>query len=254
MLTKIKKLNNRIKKHNLRLIKSWIQIIYYTKIIKKFSVDEFFLYDLTNKTLKEKRKYNSIQKNKKLKYKYNSKSSINKIDNKGNFFQYYGDFIKRKQYVFSNNNDDFINTFDNQRKLFVKPTNECKGRGAHIIDLKTFNIEAEKQNYRNHIFEEIIIQNKAVEQINPSSVNTVRLVTIVDQNKEVHILRGVLRVGRDGNIVDNSGAGGLFSHINIDDGAIDTNFFDNNGKTFEKHPDTKFKIKGFKIPNFDLIY
>ncbi len=65
--------------------------------------------------------------------------------------------------------------------------------------------------------QEVIQQSREIEKLNPSSVNTVRLLTCI-KNTEVEICKAVLKVGAKGEIVDNFWAGGILLHIDVEKG------------------------------------
>ena len=90
--------------------------------------------------------------------------------------------------------------------------------------------------------------------LNAESVNTIRIVTI-RENNEIKILSSVLRVGTSkSKNVDNWAAGGLC--IEIDKNGVLTQYGyakPKYGDKFEVHPDSKVKFKGFTIPYYDEV-
>lgn len=64
--------------------------------------------------------------------------------------------------------------------------------------------------------QQIIIQHPDMASFNPSSVNTVRIVTYRRPNKERKVLYAILRFGSEGAIKDNVCAGGGFCALNMD--------------------------------------
>ena len=86
-------------------------------------------------------------------------------------------------------------------------------------------------------------------QFNPTSVNSIRLAT-VKYDDTVDVIAGFFRTGRQGSIVDNAGAGGVFGTIDIETGIIDA-VGDEYGNNYINHPDTDIKILGFSIPNWE---
>ena len=72
----------------------------------------------------------------------------------------------------------------------------------------------------NFIAQEIIKQHPALSALNPTSLNTIRIISFLFEN-EVHILSSILRVGGDGSRVDNVGAGGYACAV-MEDGRLGT--------------------------------
>ena len=86
--------------------------------------------------------------------------------------------------------------------------------------------------------------------LNPTSVNTVRIVTLKKDDGSIVILFIGLRIGNSNKSVDNFNNGGLFTVVS-DDGIVRKPAVDKVGNVYTKHPATQKEIIGFKIPNFN---
>ena len=102
------------------------------------------------------------------------------------------------------------------------------------------------------IIEEKIIQVPETAQWNQSSVNTVRLPAIL-QNDKFSVLGPFLRTGRAGAIADNAGAGGIFACIDPQTGVVTTDGIDENGVYYEKHPNSGICYKGWQVPQWESL-
>ncbi|WP_373941862.1 hypothetical protein L0991_12335 [Vibrio chagasii] len=69
------------------------------------------------------------------------------------------------------------------------------------------------------IAQELIIQAKDISALNHSSVNTIRLLTVINHGK-VEICKAVMKVGASGEIVDNFWTGGVLINIDIETGCF----------------------------------
>lgn len=103
-----------------------------------------------------------------------------------------------------------------------------------------------------------IRQTGIASNIFPNSLNTIRLLTMIDPvSKNPFIASAVFRCGTSKtNGVDNWSSGGLSSNIDIESGIMSKAVaFPNKGKLewMQNHPDTGFKIEGFKIHNWKTI-
>ena len=98
------------------------------------------------------------------------------------------------------------------------------------------------------LIEEVADQNHVLNEIYPLSVNTLRVVTL---NKKV--VTAYLRIGNDGNVVDNFNHGGMVTAVNIDNGMIEFPAIDKATKIYEIHPYTNKKIVGTQIPMWDDV-
>lgn len=102
-----------------------------------------------------------------------------------------------------------------------------------------------------YLNEEPINQHHVMNKLNPSCVNTIRLVTIMNKKKEVTILASFVRIGNGVNVVDNFNSGGMTARVSLETGKIIEAAINKEGKIFEKHPTTNEKIEGFQIPFFE---
>ena len=76
-----------------------------------------------------------------------------------------------------------------------------------------------------------------------------RVLTIKYKNR-TEIIHPILRVGRGNAIVDNGGAGGICCAINVATGEVKS-AADESGNYYTIHPDTKHKLVGLQIPQWE---
>ena len=106
------------------------------------------------------------------------------------------------------------------------------------------------------IFQELLPQHEALEKINSSSINTLRVVTYKNEKNEVEILSGFIRVGRKGAIIDNAHIGGIVVPLDKETGkmrAAGIQLIDNGGGIFYEHPDTGIIFEDVQIPHYDQV-
>lgn len=96
------------------------------------------------------------------------------------------------------------------------------------------------------LVEPFIVQHTELEKLYPASVNTLRVLTFVDENLEVQVLNTALKVG-NGEARDNFSRGGLFS-VPDEKGTIIRPFVNKLGNIYETHPITSELLMGFQIP------
>ena len=105
---------------------------------------------------------------------------------------------------------------------------------------------------KDFLAQEIIEQHDAMSVIHPESVNTVRAISLM-LDDEVIILSSVLRVGINGNKVDNQSSGGISAGI-WDNGDVKSVAYSMVGEVFDKHPDTGIQFSSINIPYFNQIH
>ena len=99
------------------------------------------------------------------------------------------------------------------------------------------------------VLEEVVIQHPEMARLCPTSVNTVRIATLLGDKQE-GIVYAFLRIG-NGRVMDNVDCGGMAARVDLDSGKLLTVGADKQGNTYEKHPMTGTAIIGFTIPFFE---
>lgn len=93
-----------------------------------------------------------------------------------------------------------------------------------------------------------IKQHEALAKINPSSVNTIRLITLLKSDETV-LLSAILRMGVGESKVDNSSSGGMTIGISKD-GKLKKTACVEKRRFIEEHPTSHVVFDGYEIPSF----
>ena len=149
-----------------------------------------------------------------------------------------------------------FNEFKND--IIIKPTIDSgSGRAVH------FMTEEERANIKkalagmgtDFIAQEAIKQHSVFSSINPSSVNTLRVMTYILNDKYYHIPIA-LRMGTGNTRVDNIHAGGLVVGV-LDNGKVLQNAYQlgygDNKKCFNRHPATGVEFRNIVLPAIDKV-
>ena len=99
------------------------------------------------------------------------------------------------------------------------------------------------------ILEEIVIQHPEMAKMCPTSVNTIRIATLIGE-KQQGIVYAFLRIG-NGKVMDNVDCGGMAARVDLESGKLLTVGADKQGNTFDTHPMTGTPIIGFTVPYFE---
>lgn len=104
----------------------------------------------------------------------------------------------------------------------------------------------------NFIVQAAIQQCDKMAKLNPTSLNTVRVMTYWSQKDGIVPLFEVARMGRSGAVIDNASSGGLYCGVNEDGTLKDTAY---TLYPYSKHTqsDSGLVFKEFQIPMFDEI-
>lgn len=114
-----------------------------------------------------------------------------------------------------------VSKFEN---FVIKPSiHSGGGRKVGFHRIKEINVES-WSNYisnlfssydKNFIIQEILKQNETMKKLNPTSINTIRVLSFLE-NDSVKILSSYVRMGAKGSFADNISTGGLCCGINPD--------------------------------------
>lgn len=197
--------------------------------------------------------------------KYNvNREFARMLDNKEQTDIYFNDFIRRPWCVNTKvSEEDFINKFAGSSRIIYKPIEGIGGFGIESFSIDENNISeiyGRLKDMPEGIVEEYVVQHPDMSALSPSSVNTIRVVTVVSKRKPVtpdgrymDISYACVRMGGGKGIVDNLHSGGLAAVIDINTGVLITDGADYEGNPAAVHPQTGVTIKGYKIPLFDQV-
>jgi len=105
------------------------------------------------------------------------------------------------------------------------------------------------------LMEEFVCQHELINILNPSCLNTIRVVTVLDREDQVNIIGAVLRLGVS-NDIDNFHSGGIAVRINLETGYLEGKGFrlaPSEQEYYEAHPVTQIKFDGYKLPHWGLL-
>lgn len=170
-----------------------------------------------------------------------------------------GNYFDRKNNQITIQDADQL-LIDLKEDLIIKPSDTDNGKGVALIKYKEgylylnnklINVRDLEMEYGfNFIIQKIIKQHPIMAKPHPSSVNTLRMVTLRWNNKIEYLLT-FARFGMDGEIRDNAGMGGLCVGVK-DSGEFFDFAIDEHCNVYKKHPTTNYSFNNLsQIPNFD---
>ncbi len=137
---------------------------------------------------------------------------------------------------------------ENDKKMVVKPTIETGG-GKNVIlftcsngitSYEGFTIKKLLEKYqKDYIVQEVVEQHPSMAQLNPTSLNTLRVMTFMSENN-VTVLSTIVRFGLKGSYVDNATQGGLTCGVQRD-GKL-------NGVGYQNLTGVKYEATDFGLP------
>ncbi len=152
--------------------------------------------------------------------------------------------------------DTVLQACSNLEDVIIKPSLLSYGTGFKkfsVHDGITSEGNTLEQLFRSYksdfIVQKAVHQHEALNALNPSSVNTLRIFTY-RSGMEVLVLYTVLRIGRLGCATDNETAGGMSIRINKD-GKLAKYAYSKPGDDMIEKTDTGVVMEGYKIPSYE---
>jgi len=147
---------------------------------------------------------------------------------------------------------DILSRFDS---FFLKEATESEGGiGVSYIDgddrVERLLDKASKIS-GDIVIQKALTQHKALSDINSSSVNTIRVLSLLT-NEGVKVYSSILRMGIKGAKVDNASSGGITCGIDAN-GKLREFAYTTKGERFSAHPDSGVVFSGYDIPSFSSV-
>ena len=182
--------------------------------------------------------------------KYNNPNYTKYFNNKVLFIKKFSKYIGRDWLLINNNFEEFDALLKKHKKLIAKPINLQCGKGIEMVKDSANNYKTYETLEKNGqlLVEEILEQCDTLSKIHPTSINTLRVVTINHK-----VVTAYLRIGNNNNIVDNFNNEGMAAPIEIDSGKIIYPAIDKFDHLYTEHPLTKTPIVGLQIPRWDEV-
>ena len=133
-------------------------------------------------------------------------------------------------------------------EIVVKKAQGSEG-GRGVFFVKGTDFATVESKIRDDIaIQRPIRQHAALAAINPSSVNTIRLISLLTDGK-AKVYSGILRIGVGGARVDNASSGGITCGISWE-GKLKKFSYNVKGEKWDKHPDTGLVFENYEVPSF----
>lgn len=233
----------------------------YENVRSRILPNQYFQFDLYEKSEAEKVQFVSTQER-----------IATFVKGKKNFFPrnkyerylIFRDLFKREVlYVSFENEPDEEKAFQEfrlkQNQFVSKPALGTQGNGVQILDaenIPSLSLLREKVGGAC-LLEEVIKQGQELAVFHSKSINTIRLVTVMNMEKDIIPLFAIIRVGCGDSVVDNMGQGGIAALIDLDTGRICSDGIQSEGHftgdTFRNHPDSGIRFDGYQIPDWDKL-
>ena len=170
------------------------------------------------------------------------------LKNINGYYYYEGEPVSREEAISRCNNMD---------EVIIKPSRESKGKGVQLITVKDGITDKDGKTIaqlfddykKNFLIQKRVRQHKDMAALNPSSLNTMRILSY-RSGMEVLIIYSVARIGRMGQVIDNQSAGGLCTTISSE-GKLGKFSFGKVGSDNIEQTDTGIRLEGYQLPSYN---
>ena len=191
----------------------------------------------------KRKTFMTMNENLSLVRQVNNPEDYKLFDNKVLFFEHFGEFTGR----------GFLN-LEGKSVVFAKQTETFGGQGItrEPLSPETDYNELFKKlmDNKQYLIEDAIVQHSKMNELYSGSVNTLRMVTLVDNDNVPHFMYALVRMGQKGAKVDNISSGGMYAPVNADGIITHAAFCDKEGICHAVHPTSGTNLIGFEIPYF----
>ena len=215
---------------------------------------DYYLFGFANyRKPEQRRSFMTMNDNIQLVRRFNDPKDKMIFEDKPSFDETFSDMLGRDFVNIGKASEDEIKEFVGKNRVFFAKT--ADGYGGFGVK-RYEGLEPEKalevirENHFN-LLEQPIVQHEKMSELNGTSVNSLRIVTLLGDEGDVNIMYALVRVGRSGSDVDNVSSGGMYAPIGKNGEITAKAFCDKTGEYYEKHPDTGVVFKGFAIPMYE---
>lgn len=227
-----------------------------SRIFRRTALIDYAQYSYFNLSRDGQKRFIDIRKRRRIIEHLNNPQKFDLLDSKALFNEEYGKYIRRQWINMETVSFDEFKVFmEAADRVFIKPTCGTYGIGISSIEGGAdgdFEEVFNEYSGKPFVFEEQVQAHPELKKFNPTSLNTLRIVTVTVKGK-ADIFGAVFRMGRSGSIVDNNHSGGLSALVDVDTGVIYTTATDQKYGRYVFHPDSGEQIVGAGIPYWDEI-
>ena len=220
-------------------------------------LNDWFSYHFFERNWKERNKNICEERLRFIIRYFNDGSVAHFTQSKNDFAEHWHDFFKRRWCLFDPDDPisqgDFVSRFAGTDILIAKPAGGMWGEGIFTVDFSdpASAYQQIKEKNEKLMVEEYIHQKGFMHELNPSSLNTNRIITI-RLGEEPELLSSGIRIGRPGSLTDNIHGGGVLVRVDKNTGVMDY-ASDYSGNNIEKLPGLDIPVHGTKMPDHDKI-
>lgn len=200
---------------------------------------------------RERKTYMTDPRSFHLSRRLNDDSQRGIFDDKLQFAEHFGPELGRDWLDVSRADDAELAAFlGGRERVVTKNPRGVGGNGISVRDVSDVadvaKLRAELIAAKETLVEGMIVQHPDMAKLYPKSVNSIRMVTYLDPDGEVHVLAAALKIG-NGGAIDNFSNGGMYTMLDEQGRAMHP-AADEAARSYAEHPITGVQITGYQVP------
>lgn len=239
----------------------WVDAI---KSIYKYNIGlmDYFIFRFYEKSHIERSKWVGTGYKYEFDLKTNPLTTRAVLEDKIKFYETYTSFIKHSYCTIDDLTHDKENAQDvlnnKSGKIVIKDSLGQCGWNVEVVNSLDYTSSGDLVEYMKkkgfNLAEEFIQQHEEINRLSSSGLNTVRMITMINNEGGVDILGARMRISVN-SPVDNLASGNIACPIDLDTGKIIGQgvYSDITKDPVKVHPITGVNLIGFKIPMWDEI-
>jgi len=221
------------------------------------AIDDYYNYNFFLRSHAGRKNFIVWRKRKRIINTCNNKEDRDIFNAKPRFNKTFAAFVGREWLNTAEcSYDDFASFVSKNKRFFVKPVAGSFGRGVRVQEAADDqDMQDLFQNLREEkvLVEEVIEQWAELAEFNLTSVNTMRIVTLLCADGTVKVMTATLRCGNGDKCADNFHHNGIAAIVDIPTGIVTTTGVDMVSRRYILHPVSGKPIIGFQIPFWEKI-
>lgn len=214
--------------------------------------NDYCTFELWNKTSEERDSYISFRRNDVLSAMMSTPSTHKLFLDKARFNQRFAPYISRRWFIIDKEVASLESFVRQCHKVIVKPLSDYGGHGVFSITADEPSLVDKIRLVQSGMIVEECIQNADnIKRIAPSSLNTIRVVTVIDHDGKLHIVAALLRMGNGTALTDNYHNGGMACPIDLERRCLTRYAYGMDNKRWEVHPFSGITFDGYALPEID---
>jgi hypothetical protein len=217
---------------------------------------DYFLFRFYEKNHEERGKWVGTGMKYEFDLRMNPRNTRSILENKLEFYEAYKPFIKHSHCSYDDlkdENEKAQSVFSNNTgKIVIKDSTGQCGWDVEVIKSENFTMSSLREYMQSKKFdlaETFVQQHPSIASLSSSGLNTVRVITMINNDGDVDILGARMRISVNSH-VDNLASGNIACPIDLETGIINGPgvYSDITKAPVNNHPVTNVPLIGFQVP------